>query len=112
MNSKKVSDTGEVYSLTDIIRNPKIQEAMFGLVFSILGIKNEELGDDQKVWKARCVFQGSNVRTKPELPLLTFSRRRATPRRPLLLLGLPLALQLCEFSTRPSETPKQHNFKQ
>ena len=37
---------------------------MFGLVFSILGIKNEELGDDQKVWKARCVFQGSNVRTK------------------------------------------------
>ena len=37
---------------------------MFGRVFSILGIKNEELGDDQKIWKARCVFQGSNVRTK------------------------------------------------
>ena len=37
---------------------------MFGTVFFILGIKNEELGDDQKVWKARCVFQGSNVRTK------------------------------------------------
>ena len=37
---------------------------MLGRVFSILGIKNEELGEDQKVWKARCVFQGSNVRTK------------------------------------------------
>ena len=56
--------TGEVYSLIDILRNPKIPEAMFGCVFFILGIKNEELGDDQKVWKARCVFQGSNVRTK------------------------------------------------
>ena len=29
-----------------------------------MGIKNEELGDDRKLWKARCVFQGSNVRTK------------------------------------------------
>ena len=37
---------------------------MFGRVFYILDIKNEKLGDDQKVWKARCVFQGSNVRTK------------------------------------------------
>ena len=37
---------------------------MFGSVFFILGFKNEELGDDQKVWKARRVFQGSNVRTK------------------------------------------------
>ena len=27
-------------------------------------IKNEELGDDQKLWNARCVFQGSNVWTK------------------------------------------------
>ena len=37
---------------------------MFGRVFFILGINNEELDDDQKIWKARCVFQGSNVRTK------------------------------------------------
>ena len=64
MNSKKVWDTDEVYSLTDILRNPKIPEAMFGRVFSILGIKHEELGDDQKIWKARCVFQGSNLRTR------------------------------------------------
>ena len=48
MNSKKVSDTSEVYSLRDILRNSKIPEAMFGRVFSILGIKNEELGDDQQ----------------------------------------------------------------
>ena len=37
---------------------------MFGRVLFILGIKNEELGDDQKIWKASCVFQGSHVRTK------------------------------------------------
>ena len=57
-------DTEEVYSLIDVLRNPKIPEAMFGRFFSILGIKDEELGDDQTVWKARCVLQGSNVRTK------------------------------------------------
>ena len=49
MNFKKVWDTNEVYSLTDIFRNPKIPEAMFGRVFSILGIKNEELGDALKI---------------------------------------------------------------
>ena len=64
MDSKKVWGTGKVYSLKDILNNPAIPEAMFGRVFSILGIKNEELGDDQKLWKARCVFQGSNVWTK------------------------------------------------
>ena len=63
MNSKKVWDTSEVYSLRDILWNSEIPEAMFGRVFTILGIKNEELGDDRKVWKARCVFQESNVRT-------------------------------------------------
>ena len=31
-----------------------------------LGIKHDELGHNQNVWKARCVFQGSNVRTKTE----------------------------------------------
>ena len=59
-----VWDTEEVYSLTDILRSHKIPEAMVGRGFSILRIKNEEFGDDQTVWKARCVFQGSNVRTK------------------------------------------------
>ena len=64
MNSKNVWDTGEVYSLINILRNPKIPEAMLDRVFSILCIQNEEFGDDQKVWKVRCVFQASNVRTK------------------------------------------------
>ena len=59
MNSKNVWGL-----LVDILRNPKIPEAMFCSVFFILCINNEELGDDQKIWKARCVFQGSNVRTK------------------------------------------------
>ena len=40
MNSKNLWDTGEVYSLVDILRNPEIPEAMFGIVFSILRIKN------------------------------------------------------------------------
>ena len=64
VDSKKVWDTGKVCSLNVILRNPKIPEAMFGNVFSILGIKNKELGDDLQHWKTRCVFQGSNVRTK------------------------------------------------
>ena len=37
---------------------------MFGCVFSILGIKNEYFDDAYKLYKVRCVFQGSNVRTK------------------------------------------------
>ena len=37
---------------------------MFGRVFSILGIKNEYFDDAYKLYKVRCVFQGSNVRTK------------------------------------------------
>ena len=45
MNSKNVSDTDEVYSLIDILRIPKIPEAMFGRVFFIFGIKNKKLGD-------------------------------------------------------------------
>ena len=39
MKSKKVWDTGEIYSLIDILRNPKIPEAMFGRV-SDLGYQN------------------------------------------------------------------------
>jgi hypothetical protein len=39
-------------------------EAMIGRVFSILGVKNEELEKELQVWKCRIVFQGSNVRTK------------------------------------------------
>ena len=35
---------------------------MLGRIFSIMGVKNEELGEAVKAWKARCVFQGSNIR--------------------------------------------------
>ena len=30
----------------------------------MLGVKNEDLGEEVKAWEARCMFQGSNVRTK------------------------------------------------
>ena len=56
MESKKVWDTEDVHSLKDVLNNTLIPEAMLG--------KNEELVEDLKVWKARCVFQGSNVRNK------------------------------------------------
>ena len=49
IDSKKVWDTGTVHSLKDMLRNPDLPEAMFGIVFSILGIKSEELGDDRKL---------------------------------------------------------------
>ena len=64
MDSKKVWDVDDVYSLKDLLNHKDIPEAMLGRVFSILGVKNEELGKAVKAWKARCVFQGSNVRTK------------------------------------------------
>ena len=64
MDSKKVWDTDDVYSLKDFVHHPHIPEAMLGRVFSIIGVKNEDLGEALKTWKARCVFQGSNVRTK------------------------------------------------
>ena len=52
---------------------------MFGRMLSILGIKNEELGDALKRWKARCVFQGSHVRTKTGISAadLTGNEQRA-----------------------------------
>ena len=64
MNAKKVWDTDDVYSLTDLLQDPKISEAMLGRAFTILGVKGEELDDTLKKWKARIVFQGSNIRTK------------------------------------------------
>ena len=64
MDSKKVCDTDGVYSFKNLLNHKDIQETMLGRVFSILGVKNEELGEAMKIWKARCVFQGSNVRTK------------------------------------------------
>ena len=64
MQDKVVWDTSDVYSLSDLLKHKGIEEAMFGRAFAILGVKGEELGADQQKWKARIVFQGSNIRTK------------------------------------------------
>ena len=64
MHDKRVWDENDVHSLKDLLRDPKLAEAMFGRVFTILGIKGEELNKEHQQWKARAVFQGSNVRTK------------------------------------------------
>ena len=64
MNSKKVWDVDDVYSLDDLLKDKKISQAMLGCAFAILGIRGEEPVDGLKSWKARIVFQGSNVRTK------------------------------------------------
>ena len=64
IESKGVWDTNDVYSLTDLLRDTKIKEAMLGRAFAILGVKNEELDVKDQKWKARIVFQGSNIRTK------------------------------------------------
>ena len=64
MRGKGVWDESDVHSLHDLLKDPKISEAMLGRAFAILGIKGEELEADHKQWKARIVFQGSNVRTK------------------------------------------------
>jgi hypothetical protein len=66
MRKRKVWDEDDVYSLGDLLRTKDIAEAMLGRVFQILGIKGEELpeGHEERIWKARIVFQGSNVRTK------------------------------------------------
>ena len=66
MAKRGVWDTSDVYSLHDLLRTPNVTECMFGRIFQILGIKGEELKEDdpERIWKARIVFQGSNVRTK------------------------------------------------
>jgi hypothetical protein len=64
MYEKEVWDTKDVYSLHDLLRDDRIKEAMLGRAFAILGIKGEELGVADQKWKARIVFQGSNIRTK------------------------------------------------
>ena len=64
INGKQVWDLDDVYSLHDLLRDKNISEPMLGRVFAILGIKGEELADTLQQWKARIVFQRSNVRTK------------------------------------------------
>ena len=53
-----------MYSLGDLLKDKNISEAMLGRVLAILGIKGAELAATLQQWKARIVFQGSNVRTK------------------------------------------------
>ena len=50
--------------MRDLLNHQHIPEAMPGRFFSILEIKNEELGEDLKLWKARRVFQRSNDRAE------------------------------------------------
>ena len=38
----------DVYSPSDFLNDPSISEAMLDRAFAILGIKGEELGEDQK----------------------------------------------------------------
>ena len=64
MKSNKVWDEEGVHSLKDLLRDKSITEAILGRAFAILAIKGEELSDELKTWKARIVFQGSNVRTQ------------------------------------------------
>ena len=64
MNSKRVWDVDDVYSLHDLLRTKDMQEAMLGRAFQIFGVKGEELSSDEQVWKGRIVFQGSNIRIK------------------------------------------------
>lgn len=78
INGKEVWDLDDVYSLPDLLKDKNISEAMLGRVFAILGIKGEEVADSLQQWKARIVFQGSNVRTKSEHPRTTSSKTSAT----------------------------------
>ena len=58
METKNVCDADDVYSLSDALHDPNISEAMIGRAFVILGIKREELGEDQK---AECPFVFSPI---------------------------------------------------
>ena len=53
MASKNVWNTEDVYALKDLLNHRDIPKAMLGRVFSILGVKNKELGEEVKAWKAR-----------------------------------------------------------
>ena len=64
MDSKMVWDVNGVYGFKDLLNNKDSSEAVLGRAFAILCVKGEELGDAMKQFKARIVFQGSNVRTQ------------------------------------------------
>ena len=70
MEKRSVWDTSDVYSLRDLYKTPNFSECMLGRVFQILGIKGDEMAEDdpERIWKARIVFQGSNVHTKTGTP--------------------------------------------
>ena len=89
MDSEKVWVTDDVYSLKNLLNHEDIPEAMIGRVFSIPSVKNQELGEAVKAWKARCVFQGSNVRTKTWTSVADLLEEKLATR----LLALPLHAQ-------------------
>ena len=57
-------DFSTVREYADWMADPKVLEAIIGRVFITLGVKNDELTDEEKSMKARAVFQGNNIRSK------------------------------------------------
>ena len=55
---------GTVREYVELMRDPNIADVMVGRVFSILGVKNDELPESERAWKAISVFQGNNIATK------------------------------------------------
>ena len=78
---------------------------MLGRAFAILSIKGKELGDDLNTWKARIVFQGSNVFTKTR----TSDLREAVSNAPMSFAAARAALAVAALkgfsgSSRDAET--------
>ena len=90
MNSKIVWDTGQVYSLVDILRNHKILEVIFGRAFFILGIKNKSLVMTKRSGRPAVSFKHLMSEPKLEPPLLNYFRNQEMI--PLLLLLRELRL--------------------
>ena len=62
--SRNTFDMSTVREYGDLMRGPTIPEVMVGRVFNILGVKNSELEEEARIWKARSVFQGNQISTK------------------------------------------------
>ena len=62
--SRETFDMGTVREYVELMRDPNIADVMVGRVFSILGVKNDELPESERAWKAISVFQGNNIATK------------------------------------------------
>ena len=75
----------------DLMRDSKIDEAMFGRVIPILGNKTEMDDDSQHDWKACAVFQGNNIRTKTGTDLAELFREVANAPASIVATRVALA---------------------